>query len=256
MKVSMLMMAGLVGCGLAVTALAQAQTTPVKPAAKTAAKPAGTAAPTKAPVNPAAEGKTVAIGNGTGSGPVLTREELRACLKQEADVRSRLPESDARRVALDKERAGFSAEQEALKADRAALADTRDVEALRARIAAFTTKADDVNKRVAEFELAQRTGPQAERLKSLLARERLELDAERKALEADAETTNAAGKDRIAAFNTRVAAIDARVADWNVRNNQLNKDAQALEDDRLAWIDACQNRRYREDDETAIRSGK
>ena len=60
----------------------------------------------------------------------------------------------------------------------------------------------------------------------------------------------------MAAFNAKVAALDARVADWNQRNAQVNDSAKALEQERMSWISDCGDRRYREDDEIAIRRGK
>ncbi|MBK6472251.1 MAG: hypothetical protein IPF94_16520 [Betaproteobacteria bacterium] len=44
--------------------------------------------------------------------------------------------------------------------------------------------------------------------------------------------------------------------DWNQRNAQVNETARKLEDERSLWLSECSNRRYREDDEKAIRAGK
>ena len=58
------------------------------------------------------------------------------------------------------------------------------------------------------------------------------------------------------AFNVKVRALDGRVAEWNKRNNAYNDANAAIESDRAAWGANCGNRRYREEDELAIRSGK
>jgi hypothetical protein len=50
--------------------------------------------------------------------------------------------------------------------------------------------------------------------------------------------------------------VDARIAAWNERNGQWNDTSNALEAERKGWVTACADRRYREDDENAIRRGK
>lgn len=60
----------------------------------------------------------------------------------------------------------------------------------------------------------------------------------------------------VADYNARIGAVDARVSEWNVRNAQLNDKAKALEDERAGWVTSCADRRYREEDENAIKAGK
>ena len=54
----------------------------------------------------------------------------------------------------------------------------------------------------------------------------------------------------------KATALDARVTAWNQNNEQWNADSRALETERSTWVSACSDRRYREEDETAIRQGK
>mgnify|MGYP000370216868 CR=1 FL=1 len=56
--------------------------------------------------------------------------------------------------------------------------------------------------------------------------------------------------------NAKVGAFDGRVSDWNQRNAAVNDAAKALEQERLKWMSDCGDRRYREDDELAIKRGK
>ena len=58
------------------------------------------------------------------------------------------------------------------------------------------------------------------------------------------------------AYNAKAQALDARVQAWNARNSAWNEVTTALDTERKAWVTACADRRYREDDETAIRQGK
>ena len=58
------------------------------------------------------------------------------------------------------------------------------------------------------------------------------------------------------AYNLKAKEVDARVGDWNARNARWNEASAGLESERKAWVSGCSERRYREDDETAIRQGK
>ena len=57
-------------------------------------------------------------------------------------------------------------------------------------------------------------------------------------------------------YNAKASALDARVSDWNARNNAWNDTSLALEAERKGWVRDCADRRYREDDESAIRRGQ
>ncbi len=57
-------------------------------------------------------------------------------------------------------------------------------------------------------------------------------------------------------YNVKATALDTRVTDWNARNAKLNEANAAREAERKGWVTACSDRRYREDDEIAIRKGK
>ena len=57
-------------------------------------------------------------------------------------------------------------------------------------------------------------------------------------------------------FNGKAAALDARVSSWNERNAKWNEMSVAMESERKAWVTSCSDRRYREEDETAIKAGK
>lgn len=237
-------------------AQAQAQTAPAKPPAKPPA-----AAAKKAD---AAGGKTLSLGgasapaDGAPRRGLLDRDELRVCLKEETVIRTRLEEAEKLRVALSAEKAPIEADRLLLKQEREAL-DGRQRTAndeLSAKFKAYGARVEGWNKRVAEFNESKKTGAAADRERKALDEERAAFDKERPLLEADKVTVVASLTDDVKVFNERAVKIDARSADWNRRNNEANDANQASEGDRKTWIATCANRRYREEDETAVRQGK
>ena len=58
------------------------------------------------------------------------------------------------------------------------------------------------------------------------------------------------------AYNANAKAVEARVVDWNTRNQAWNDAGVNLETERQEWVQQCADRRYREDDEAAIKAGK
>jgi chromosome segregation ATPase len=231
---------------------AWAQTAPAKPAAKSAAK-----APAKAAS--AADGKTLALGGGSGgTGKLLTRDELRACLAQEETIRKRLEAHEALRAPLDQEKAQIGKDQDALRTERAGVDALKTrADAFSARARSFTTRVETWTKGV-EAHNANKNGSGAAYEKNLAAlnkereditREQAELEAERKAIQDTTMST-------VTAYNAKAQALDTRVQDWNQRNGQWNEASAALETERKGWVGSCADRRYREDDEIAIRNGK
>ena len=57
-------------------------------------------------------------------------------------------------------------------------------------------------------------------------------------------------------YNERAAQIEQQVADWNRRQAASAKESENLVQERDLWASECGNRRFREDDETAIKQGK
>jgi hypothetical protein len=86
--------------------------------------------------------------------------------------------------------------------------------------------------------------------------EKPEIVAEGDAIKAARETLDRTSEDAIKAFNQRVLDHDARVNDHNKRNRALITDATAWQAASDQWKTQCGDRRYREDDEIAIKRGK
>ncbi len=247
----------------AASATAQAQTqTPAKPAAKAAvAKSAKSgaagAAGAAASAASAAADKTLSLGGKASAGPILTRDELRACLNQEENIRKRLEAHTALRAPLDKEKAELAAAQQSLRTERAPLeAMKKQADELSERMKAYGARVTAWNDSVAAFNANAPTGTKADRERAALNKEREDLGVQQKAL--DTEKTDFAAKSELVVreYNAKAAAVDAQVTSWNQRNEQWNQDARSLEADRSEWVINCADRRYREDDETAIKRGK
>ena len=195
------------------------------------------------------------LGGKAPVGKMLTRDELRTCLKRLDGVNAGTKDLEQRRAALDKEKEDLVKSGDALKADRAdadaKLATVRDWEGrMRTHGAEIETfnqrlKAADEGPRAKREELAKEFEAERERL----AKARLPLTEE------EARVVPAY-QNAVKAYNEKATARDAVVADWNGRNKTMNEQSAKQEDDRSAWLVECANRPYREYDEIAIKSGK
>lgn len=248
-----------------------AQRPPVKPAAAPAAKPAPAAAaakpaPAAAAAKPAAkaEDKTLALGGGSGAAapgprkPILTRDELRVCLNQEADIRTRIEKHEASRAPLSAEKDEVLKAQEALRPELEAVQSRQKtaVAELSAKFTAHSQRVEKFTATVKEFNEANRSGAQADQRRRQLNEEQAAIGAAAKALEAERAALTEKLQGEAKAFNDRKAAVDARIADWNARNNAWVDANVKLDEERRGWIDNCADRRYREEDEIAIKAGR
>ncbi|HEX5687369.1 MAG TPA: hypothetical protein VFY73_25410, partial [Ideonella sp.] len=133
------------------------------------------------------------------------------------------------------------------------------VDAFNARMNDFTARVKDHQERQFDFDRSGGSGPAADRTRRNLEKEAAALkkeDADLKAEHAQLQTTGAGADDTVAKLNVRVKAQQERADSWNARSKQLVDDQQAYEDERINWLDNCGNRRYKEDDEKAIKAGK
>jgi chromosome segregation ATPase len=204
---------------------------------------------------PAKAASPKTLGGKAPVGKMLTRDELRTCLKRLDGVNASAKDLEPRRAALDKEKEDLVKSGDALKADRAdvdtKLAAVRDWEG---RMRTHGAEVETFNQRLK----AADEGPKGKREE--MAKE---FDAERERL-AKARAPLAEEEARLVpvyqnavkAYNDKAAARDTVVADWNGRNKALNEQSAKQEDERSSWLAECANRPYREDDEIAIKRGK
>ena len=228
---------------LAAASLCLALAAPVAVAQSTAAKPA-----------PKPAGKTLG-GKPPGGGKLMTRDELRGCLKRLDEVNQAAKGIDSARPALDSGRDTLKASGEALKAERAEL--DRKLVAVReweGRVRAHAVEIETFNQRSAAVESAPRD--QQEKMLEALKGDREKLHKTRDVLAADEAVLVPAYRESAQTYNERAIARDAKVTDWNQRNAAVVDASVAQQDARALWLNECANRPYLEDDEMAVKAGK
>jgi chromosome segregation ATPase len=247
---------------------AWAQPAPAAPrpaAAKPAAPAAKPAAPAAKPATAAAKGDgTLSLGGGgaqAGTGarkPILTRDELRVCLNQEADIRTRIDKNDAARAPLMSEKDDVLKVQEGLRGELNELQARHKeaVEALNAKFAAHGQRVEKFNEDVKAFNATGRSGPSVEARRKQLNDEQVAINAAGPALNAERTTLTERLQAEAKAFNDKKAQIDTRIADWNGRNSAWIDTNNKLDAERKVWVENCSDRRYREEDEIAIKAGR
>ncbi len=235
-----LLLGAAVLCG---TAACLAQNTPAaKPKAADAAAPAG---------------KVSTLGDAKPGAKLLSREELRMCLKQKSELAGRKPQLEDERARLDRERQELQQIDASLKAERASIDKLTETAAdINKRSMELAQQLSDYNERVTKFQNANLSGPTAERQRSSLEREKVALDKSAQALEAERAALGPNAEQIAKTYNARAASREQAAADWNTRNARLSQTAQTYEVDLQNWKIDCEGRAYREDDEKAILSGK
>ncbi len=96
-----------------------------------------------------------------------------------------------------------------------------------------------------------------------LDRERVKLDAERAdlvkegaALKEVFDALDRTSQEAVDNYNAKAKERDAGVDAWNVRNGGAKDREKALDETQGGWRKNCSERRYREEDEAALRKGK
>lgn len=208
------------------------------------------------PTSPAHKNVTKSLGGkAVPGGKLLTRDELRTCMKRIDDLNSTTKDLQQRRVALDAEKDGLLKSGEDLKAARAdvetKLAAVREWEG---RMRAHSADIEAFNRKTKAIEEAPRN--QREELSKALEGDRENLNKVRAVLTEEEARLVPAYQSGVRAYNERALARDATVNDWNTRNKALNDNSTKVEADRTDWLNECANRPYREEDEIAVKSGK
>lgn len=194
-------------------------------------------------------------GKASGSGKVMTLNELKACIKQQQGLKTHRTEVEKRREALDAERVEIEKDnQDTQKLRDEVVAHSEKVKAFNEKSTAFAARVKAFGERSAEVNASGRTGPAMERMLRDLDKEQRELQAVDVALKAESKGLTDGVQQRVEALNARTDATQKRATSWNERNKQLQSDATDYEDKRMDWSANCGGRRYREDDEKAIRA--
>ncbi len=216
------------------------------------------AAQVTAQATSAETGKMSSLGKKAApSGKPMSREELRACLNQQADLARRRPELNEQQARLKSEREELLQIEQTLKTERAAFDQTsKAVADINERTKALSAKVDDFNTRYADFQKANRTGQSADRQRREFENEQKALQAESEKLQAERGTVTPVSEQALKTYNARASSQAQAASEWNTRQADLTQVAQKYETDRENWTLDCADRPYREDDENAIKAGK
>ncbi|MEF7612699.1 hypothetical protein V4F39_02175 [Aquincola sp. MAHUQ-54] len=182
--------------------------------------------------------------------PLLTRDQLRACMDRESRVEGGRADLAQRKAALDAQRAGIVELADELRGLKA------EADAQQAAVARRNERMRALAGRIESFnERAGRPPADAAAREALLA-EQAALKTESQALEADGPALKAAYEAAVEALNAKAQVHDERAGAWNGLQARLAADSRGLEEARQAWLRECADRRFREDDEKAIKAGR
>lgn len=188
---------------------------------------------------------------------ILSKEELRACMALKASNDKGGLEMERRRVELDKERDELANAPDSGDAARAAVAEKLNaVKEADAALDAHAKAVEDWNERMADFEKRSKDMRNADRRRQVLKQEQFALKANEEKLMAERKEKVAVYEAAVKDANDKIAQGGKRNADWNARNEQLADAEQDLLDARHKWASECGDRRFREEDEIAIKAGK
>jgi chromosome segregation ATPase len=218
-------------------------------------------AQTTTPAKPAKPGATKSFGGSKPGGKLLTRDELRACMKMQADMKSGGATLERDKAELQREKAELQQAGEALKADKDTLERTRTeaTAAFKAKADAHAQRISDFNAKNAELtemEKKESRGNRADRMRRDMEKEHADLKKADEVLRTEMDALNRSNADGANALNARVAAHEQKVREWNERNDAFTTRVNSRQsvDDR--WMANCADRRYDELDEIAIEQGR
>ena len=193
-------------------------------------------------------------GGAAPKGAMLTRDELRACIKQQQAQQSRASDLERRRGELATEAEAVRKQKQDVQAERDAY--QARVDAFQARIKAHGERVTQYNQRLKDFQDNPPTGKDAEFQRGVLEGEGDAVAKADAALKADAPRVNAELDQTRQTLVAHAQAQATAAAAANERNRQFNADAKAHDDELEDWKQRCGNRPYSEADERAVRAGK
>lgn len=186
---------------------------------------------------------------------MMTRDELRACMKLADDTKALAASLESRKAELAADKLKIAPASEELKAPKEEL--NRLMAEVKEADNAVKVHAQKIDVWNAEFEeVKASTMKSAEQRKKQLQGERAALEATNKQL---VDVRAAKFKDYEAAaerFNVKAKGLDAMVQSWNQRNEKLYNDSEAVLEMKANYGADCANRRFKEEDEEAIKKGK
>lgn len=185
----------------------------------------------------------------------MTRDELRACMQLQEKIRERAVAVDAAKPAMESERQRIEPAKAELDALRAEVEIKKDqVKKSDDAVREFSAVIDQWNTDVKEAEESPMKS--AERRKKELQSQQPGLVARNKELLKARETLFSEYEMAIAKFNERGKVLELDILAWNQRNRKLADEADSVSELREDYSADCSARRFREEDEMAIKQGK
>lgn len=196
-------------------------------------------------------------GAGAAKGAVMTRSELRACLKEQGAQKARAAELEQRRGEIRAEADAVRQQKESVQAERDAYAaKAAQAQAFNARVQAHGERVALYNQQVKDFTDHPPKGADAERQRGQIEAEGEALAKADAAIKAEAAQWTATTDSLRAALAEHVRAQQAAAAAAIEHHRAFNDDAKAYDDQLTDWQARCGNRPYLEADEKALRAEK
>ena len=199
-------------------------------------------------------GKT--LGGSAPQGKLMTRDELRVCIKERQSQQERAAAIEKRRAEVATEVEAVNRQKTEVQAEREAYnARLAQGLAFNERVKAHAERVSLYNQRVKDFQ--DNPPKDVERVRGQLEAEGEAVSKADAALKAEApQWPTAAMEPARTALNEHIQAQQAAAAAAIEHRRQLNDDIAAYDQSLAGWTLRCGNRPYREDDEKAVRAGK
>ncbi len=193
---------------------------------------------------------------GQAKGALMTRDELRSCLKEQKAQQEGAVALERRRGEVAAQIEAARLQKDSVQAEREALMSrAKAAEAFSQRVAAHAQRVALYNQSVAAFKAKPPPEPDAERILGELQAGGAALSRADAELKAEAPRWAASLEPERQSLMTRVRAQQAAAAAAIEQHRVLNADSKAFDDRLEAWQQRCGNRPYLEADERAIRAG-
>ncbi len=205
----------------------------------------------------AADGKISSLGKANPKAPILSKSELKACLAQQAKLKQTAADLDQRVQAVNAEGDDMAKRRDALKVETDAFQKQNDaIKDFNARQTAFAERAKQWNADKKAFDEQEMSGSERKSKARDLQTRLDELHKDEAALNTEGQALSASTQNGGATLQSHQVAFNDALDAWKTKQSALEKERDAYELDREEWQQTCGNRRFREDDETALKAGK
>ncbi|MGM9489958.1 hypothetical protein [Ideonella sp. YS5] len=195
------------------------------------------------------------LGGKAPQGRLMTRDELRVCMKERQSQQARAAELEKRRVDIAAEVEAVNRQKAEVQAERDAFnAKAAEGRAFNERVQLHGERVAEYNQRVKDFQ--GKPPKDAELIRGQLQAEGEAVAQADAAIKAEAEKWTTSMEPARTALNEHVQAQQAAAATAIEHRRVLNEDITAYDQSLATWTLSCGNRPYRDEDEKAVRAGK